>query len=174
LLVNSDNALWRLAMRNHLILAAAAALTLSATAAMAQNTQSSPPATMPAPPTAPSAANHQPAANPLTQTEISKIEGTKVYGSDNKNIGHISQVLMDPQTKKIDRLVVAVGGVLGIGGHQVALPVNQFSWDSTAGAFKIAENSADLKSMPEWRSSESAAGASQGSDQTNPPQRVGG
>ena len=38
---------------------------------------------------------------------------------------------MDPDSKKIDRLVVKTGGVLGVGGHRFALPVDQFSWSPT-------------------------------------------
>jgi len=37
---------------------------------------------------------------------------------------------MDPLSKKLDRLVVSSGGVLGIGGHRVAIPIDQFKWDT--------------------------------------------
>ena len=92
----------------------------------------------------------KPAVNPLTQEDVSKIEGTAVYGSDKAKTGSIAAVLMDPNTKKIEKLVVAVGGVFGIGSHRVALPVDQFTWDSALGAFKISQTEASLKNMPEW------------------------
>ena len=93
-----------------------------------------------------------PAPNPLEKEDVSKIAGTGVYGVDDKKIGSVSTVLMKPENKTVDRLVIASGGFLGMGAHHVALPVTDFSWDSAKGAFKIAKSVEDLKSMPEWKS----------------------
>ena len=57
---------------------------------------------------------------------------------------------MDPQSRKIDRLVVSAGGVLGIGGRQVAIPIDQFKWNSQKDGFVLSMTTAQLKSMPEW------------------------
>ena len=101
------------------------------------------------------------AVNPLAKGEISDVEGTGVYGDDGK-LGYVSTALMDPQTKKIDRLVVAAGGVLGIGGHRVAIPVDQFTWDADRGAFTLSTTMASLRSMPEWvEGATTATGSSQ-------------
>jgi sporulation protein YlmC with PRC-barrel domain len=97
------------------------------------------------------AAPHVPAVNPLTTEDVSHITGTAVYGSDDKKIGSISHVLMKPDSKTIDRLVVAEGGLLGIGAHDVALPIDQFKWDQQKEGFTIGKTSADLKSMAEWQ-----------------------
>jgi hypothetical protein len=128
---------------------AAAALALLTGVASAQNSATpmsprspAPGATAPAPPRL--------AQNPLTQEDISNIDGTAVYGNDGQKIGSVSTVLMDPQSKKIDRLVVNSGGVLGVGGHRVALPVEGFAWDAEKGAFKLPETVASIKTMPEW------------------------
>jgi hypothetical protein len=67
---------------------------------------------------------------------------------------------MKPQSKEIDRLVVAAGGVLGIGAHDVALPLDQFHWDAHEGGFTIAKTEADLKAMPVWTASESSSAMS--------------
>jgi sporulation protein YlmC with PRC-barrel domain len=102
------------------------------------------------------------AQNPLTQEDVANIDGTSVYGNDGKKIGHVSTALMDPQSKKIDRLVVTEGGVLGVGGHRVAIPVDRFSWDAEKGAFKLPEDVASVKSMPEWvEGGQTATGSSQ-------------
>jgi len=120
---------------------AAAVLAIVSAAASAQTTSSpsspgsmSPAATKPA--TQPAAPL---AVNPLTKEDVSNIEGTSVYGSDDSKLGHVSTVLMNPDSKKIDRLVVTTGGVLGVGGHRVAIPLEQFSWDSGKGAFKLSQ-----------------------------------
>ena len=131
-------------------IAAVAALALMTGAASAQmsTTPSSPARPAPGATTAP--VHKEAAINPLKQEDVSKIEGTSVYGSDDGKIGHISTALMDPSSKKIDRLVVTAGGVLGVGGHRVAVPVDQFSWDADKGAFKLGTTVAQLKQQPEW------------------------
>lgn len=100
---------------------------------------------------APSHTSAAPMKNPLASEDISQIEGTSVAGSDGSKIGSVSNVLMDPASKKVDRLVVAEGGVLGVGAHNVALPVDSFRWDAQNHNFVIQKTADDLKSMPEWQ-----------------------
>jgi sporulation protein YlmC with PRC-barrel domain len=99
----------------------------------------------------PAAAVKTPAPDPLKMEDVSKIAGSTVYGNDDSKIGSVSTLLMKPESKTIDRFVVSEGGVLGVGSHKVALPVDQFTWDSDKGGFKIAKSADDLKSMPEWQ-----------------------
>jgi|SRR5579864_2626876 len=143
------------------IATAAAVLAMMTVAASAQTT--SPSAPRPAAPgmaTAP--VQRPPAINPLTKDDVSNIEGTTVYGGDDAKLGYVSTVLMDPQTKKIDRLVVTAGGVLGVGGRRVAIPLDQFKWDSGKGAFRLSTTLANLKSMPDWvEGADTATGSSQ-------------
>src|SRR5438067_7934362 len=142
---------------------AVAALALMTGAAAAQ-TSTSPSSPARAPGAATTAPMHKTAAiNPLTQEDVSKLEGTSVYGNNDDKIGHISTILMDPSSKKIDRLVVSAGGVLGVGGHRVAIPVEQFSWDGDKDAFKLGTTVAELKQMPEWveGGQQTATGSSQ-------------
>jgi sporulation protein YlmC with PRC-barrel domain len=137
------------------VLAAASALALLATPALAQTTGApgtprplgGPAATRPAP---------KPMPDPLKQSDVSQITGSAVYGSDGKKIGTIDTALMKPQTRQIDRLVVGAGGVLGIGAHNVALPVGDFHWDMTKGGFTIGKTEAELKAMPTWTASSSS------------------
>jgi sporulation protein YlmC with PRC-barrel domain len=105
-------------------------------------------------------------ADPLKQEDVSQIKGAAVYGSDDKKIGSVSTVLMKPDSKAIDRLVVGAGGVLGVGARDVALPVDQFRWDAVKGGFKVSKTEDELKKMPEWKSA-SSTGASSGS--STPP-----
>jgi len=117
------------------------------------------------PASAPAAAPHKPAPNPLKSEDVSAIKGATVYGSDDKKIGSIATVLMQPDNKTIDRLVVASGGVLGLGAHDVALPLDQFSWDADKGGFKLAKTGDELKTMAEWK----APGEEVGSGSSTPP-----
>jgi hypothetical protein len=142
-------------------IAAAAVLVVLAGAASAglPTTPDQPGVLAPAAPPAPHA--HEPAANPLAKGDVSEIEGTLVYGDDGK-LGYVSVALTDPRTKKIDRLVVTAGGVLGIGGHDIAIPVDQFKWAADKGAFRLMTTMAGIKAMSQWvEDADTATGSSQ-------------
>lgn len=139
-------------MNHRTLLAAVSALALLAAPALAQTTSpgnsgAASPRSLGGPATT---APQPPKPDPLKQEDVSQISGAAVYGSDNKKIGTINTVLMKPESRQIDRLVVGAGGVLGIGAHDVALPIDQFHWDATQGGFTITKTEADLKAMPAW------------------------
>ena len=83
---------------------------------------------------------------------------------------------MKPDDKAIDRLVVHAGGVLGVGGRYVAMPVDDFSWDGDADAFKISKTADDLTTMAEWTPSGSetrGTGSSTPAPKSTSPTRSG-
>lgn len=127
------------------MIAASAFLALLAPPAFAQNTA---PGGVGA---APSATQTRATPDPLRQEDVSQIKGAAVYGADGKKIGDVSTVLMRPDTHTIERLVVGAGGVLGVGAHDVALPLSQFHWDAQKGGFVINQSEAQLKAMPSWK-----------------------
>jgi sporulation protein YlmC with PRC-barrel domain len=143
------------------LFAATAALALLAAPVMAQTTGGSPRPSGGA--SGQTAAPRAPMPNPMTQEDVSKIKGADVYGTDDKKIGTVDTVLMNPQSKSIDRLVVKAGGVLGVGGHDVAIPVDQFNWDSGKEGFRLSKTADDLKNMPEWKAASSGGSTSSGS-----------
>jgi sporulation protein YlmC with PRC-barrel domain len=55
----------------------------------------------------------------------SKFKGTDVVGADDQKVGDVSDILFD-KSGKIDAFVVSVGGFLGIGAKDVALPPSAF------------------------------------------------
>ena len=59
---------------------------------------------------------------------------------------------------------MTAGGVLGVGGHRVAIPVDQFKWDGDKDAFLLPMTTADLKAQPEW-----VEGAATATGSTLPP-----
>lgn len=128
-------------------IAAAALLVIASGVASAQTTSPRPPGATAPTATAPAP---RPTPNPLKQEEVSQIEGNSVYGGDNEKIGHVSNVLMNPDSKQIDRLVVTSGGFLGMGGHRAAIPVDKFAWDGEKGAFRLPMTTANVKEMPQW------------------------
>jgi sporulation protein YlmC with PRC-barrel domain len=58
------------------------------------------------------------------QWRASKLEGLDVYNSNNEKIGDISELLVD-QSGRIQAVVIGVGGFLGMGEHDVAVPFDQ-------------------------------------------------
>ena len=56
----------------------------------------------------------------------SKLIGASVYNDKNQKIGRIGDLVVKPDGK-VSLAVVDVGGFLGLGRHQVAIPVEQFS-----------------------------------------------
>lgn len=151
-------------------IAAASAAALLSVSAYAQSPSTTPggmSASHPA--TAPAAAAKKPVPNPLKQADVSKITGSAVYGSDGKEIGDVTTELMRPGSKKIDRLVVRSGGILGIGGHQVALPLGKFTWDSAKGAFTVDTTAQAVKSMAAWKGSSSSSASTPASGTSSLP-----
>jgi sporulation protein YlmC with PRC-barrel domain len=61
------------------------------------------------------------------QWRASKLEGLDVYNNNNEKVGDISEVLVD-QSGKIQAVVIGVGGFLGIGEKNVAIPYDQVQW----------------------------------------------
>jgi sporulation protein YlmC with PRC-barrel domain len=163
-------------MRATSLLAASAAMLVSA-AALAQQAPPSGGAINPHPPglvTAP----RPPAPDPLQQTDVSKLDGAAVIGSDGQQIGDISTVLMRPQDRRIDRLVVHTGGVLGIGGRYVAMPVGDFTWDGVKNAFVVAKTLNDVKYMANWHAQPATPPVETGSSEPSghaavPPNNAG-
>jgi uncharacterized protein YrrD len=48
-----------------------------------------------------------------------KVEGTAVYGSDEKRIGSIDRVMIDKRSGKVAYAVLSYGGFLGIGDDTI-------------------------------------------------------
>ncbi len=54
----------------------------------------------------------------------SKLPGVAIYGPDSRKVGNVSDVLMD-HSGKATAIVIGVGGFLGIGQKDVAVPYDQ-------------------------------------------------
>jgi len=59
----------------------------------------------------------------------SKLEGMDVYNNGNEKIGDISELILD-QSGRVEAVVIGVGGFLGLGEHNVAVPFEQMRWSS--------------------------------------------
>ncbi|HZH10026.1 MAG TPA: PRC-barrel domain-containing protein [Microvirga sp.] len=73
------------------------------------------------------------------QWRASQLEGLDVYNQNNEKIGDISEMLVD-QSGKIQAVLVGVGGFLGIGERNVALPFEQVKFVMEPRANATASN----------------------------------
>ena len=96
-----------------------------------------------------------------TDWRSSKLVGTNVYGQDNTKIGDINDILIGGGGN-VQAVVVGVGGFLGVGEKNVAIPFDALSIerkaDSTAiDKITVSYSKDDLKNAPKfvWYQAES-------------------
>ena len=81
------------------------------------------PVTQPAPP-AGKTAKAEPTQVKPGEMRFSEMNGETVYGRDNKDIGKIDEVVLDPNGK-VAAVAIKHGGFLGLGGKDIAVAMNQ-------------------------------------------------
>ena len=82
----------------------------------------------------------------------SKLIGATIYGPDNASIGNVNDVLLD-NTGKIRAVVIGVGGFLGVGEKDVAVPFEALSISrkpesSSIDKITVSYSKDDLKNAP--------------------------
>lgn len=73
------------------------------------------------------------------QWRASKLEGLDVYNNNNEKIGDISELLVD-DNGQIQAVIIGVGGFLGMGEHDVAVPFDQIKFVNEPRAAATAAN----------------------------------
>jgi sporulation protein YlmC with PRC-barrel domain len=61
------------------------------------------------------------------QLRASKLIGKNVYGPDDKALGDVADLILD-KDGKVEQVVVSVGGFLGIGDKNIAVPMSEVKW----------------------------------------------
>jgi sporulation protein YlmC with PRC-barrel domain len=69
----------------------------------------------------------------------SKLKGLNVYNQNNDKLGDIEDILVD-KSGQIKAVVIGVGGFLGLGEHNVAVPFDQLQFVNTSGSHTVAAN----------------------------------
>lgn len=57
----------------------------------------------------------------------SKVIGVNVYNNANEKLGEIDEIIID-KSGKVESVVLGVGGFLGMGEHNVAVPMDKLKW----------------------------------------------
>ena len=75
------------------------------------------------------------------QWRASKFVGVDIYGANNEKIGDVNDIILDNQGN-INAVVIGVGGFLGIGEKDVAIPFKTVEWMTTDNKARTASNGA--------------------------------
>lgn len=79
-----------------------------------------------------------------------KVEGTAVYGSDEKRIGSIDRVMIDKKSGKVAYAVLSYGGFLGIGDDHYPTPWSNLKYDTRLGGYVIGITIDQLQGAPKY------------------------
>ena len=83
-----------------------------------------------------------------------KVEGTKVYGSDNKHIGSIERLIIEKRSGRVAYAVLGFGGFLGLGEDRYPLPWAKLTYDENLGGYRTDVTRDRVERAPKYRGSE--------------------
>ena len=132
-------------MRLHLI-SVASAVALLAGSAWAQGTNTQQPASQ----TPPANQAASPARSAGAEVSTEDMIGRDVYGNNDQDLGEVSDVILDPETKQIRKLVVGTGGFLGIGEKKVAIDIEQVQIRPDQGIYVSGLTQEAVRDMEEY------------------------
>jgi hypothetical protein len=82
-----------------------------------------------------------------------KVEGTPVYGRDERKIGMLQRVMIDKISGKVAFAVISFGGFLGIGEDYYPIPWANLKYDSRVGGYVVGITEDQLKGAPKFSKS---------------------
>jgi sporulation protein YlmC with PRC-barrel domain len=84
-----------------------------------------------------------------------KLQGARVYGPNDEDVGEINRLVLSSDGKSIDRVVLDIGGFLGMGERQIAVTMDELnivrSADGSDFRVYVDANQANLKAQPEYK-----------------------
>jgi len=79
-----------------------------------------------------------------------KVEGTAVYGPDDRKIGTVQRVMIDKISGKVAYAVVSFGGFLGMGEDYYPMPWAKLDYDTSLGGYRVDITEDQLKGAPKY------------------------
>jgi PRC-barrel domain len=84
-----------------------------------------------------------------------KVEGTAVYGADEKRIGKVERVMLDKISGKVAYAVTSFGGFLGMGEDYYPLPWSTLKYDTRLDGYRVNITEEQLQKAPKYGKSQS-------------------
>lgn len=78
------------------------------------------------------------------------VEGTAVYGAEDKHIGTIDHLMIDKISGRAIYAVISFGGFLGLGHSHCPVPWNALKYDTNLEGYRTGITEAQLKDAPEF------------------------
>ena len=78
-----------------------------------------------------------------------QVLGKPVYNEANEKVGNVQDLIVTPENA-VSFAIVGAGGFVGVGRHDVAIPVNQFKYDQGKIVLPGATKDA-IKTLPEFK-----------------------
>jgi hypothetical protein len=79
-----------------------------------------------------------------------KVQGTNVYGADDKKIGAVQRVMIDKMSGKVAYAVISFGGFLGLGEDYYPLPWPNLKYDTRLDGYRVGVTEDQLKGAPKF------------------------
>lgn len=83
-----------------------------------------------------------------------KVEGTSVFGADDKRIGSIERMIIEKRSGQVAYAVLGFGGFLGIGEDHYPIPWSKLSYDETLGGYRTELTREQVEKAPKFRSND--------------------
>ena len=82
-----------------------------------------------------------------------KVEGTAVYGADDRKIGSVQRVMLDKISGKVAYAVISFGSFLGMGEDYYPMPWDNLKYDTNLGGYRVGVTEDQLKGAPKFNRS---------------------
>ena len=79
-----------------------------------------------------------------------KVEGTTVYGPDQKKIGTVERMMIDKISGKVAYAVLTFGGFMGIGSDYYPVPWSTLKYDTMLGGYRTNITRDQLDRAPKF------------------------
>lgn len=76
------------------------------------------------------------------------LEGDRVLTTDDEDVGHVKDVMLDVRSGRIAYAVLASGGILGVGQTLRAIPWNALTLDTTRKCFVLSATAERVRNAP--------------------------
>jgi hypothetical protein len=79
-----------------------------------------------------------------------KVDGTAVYGADEKKIGSIQRLMIDKTSGKVAYAILSFGGFMGMGEDYYPVPWSTLKYDSNLEGYRVNLTEDQLKKAPKY------------------------